>query len=145
MHTKNDYKAIRNNSSQETGIFNGDTGTVVSVDTKDRTMLVQFDDENAPTLIPSEKLIQFDLCYATTVHKSQGGEYEGIIMGVIPSHSFMLTRNLVYTGVTRAKKWVKIVGAGDVLTRAILNDTQAIRYSRLPQRMVTLGRAMRWA
>lgn len=133
MHIKNDYQAER--SPDALGVFNGDIGTVISVNEKDKTMQVKFDDEDLPANVPADKVKNYELAYAITVHKSQGGEYPEVIMGVLPAHTFMLTRNLFYTGITRAKKSIVLIGSRKTVVLAIKNNKQQVRNSRLASRI----------
>ena len=102
---------IRNNYDKE--VFNGDIGVVQSVDMEERELAVQFDDR-AVTYDITE-LDELVLAYATTIHKSQGSEYPIVVMPVLMTHFVMLQRNLIYTGITRAKKswcWWEQKGTG---------------------------------
>ena len=98
-------------------------------------MQVKFDDEDLPANVPADKVKNYELAYAITVHKSQGGEYPEVIMGVLPAHTFMLTRNLFYTGITRAKKSIVLIGSRKTVVLAIKNNKQQVRNSRLASRI----------
>ena len=97
---------IRNNYDKE--VFNGDVGFVQAVDLEDRNLSVNFDGRTVEYDIT--ELDELVLAYATTVHKSQGSEYPVVVMPVVTSHYVMLQRNLIYTGVTRAKRGMVMVG-----------------------------------
>ncbi|MBQ4364409.1 MAG: ATP-dependent RecD-like DNA helicase, partial [Oscillospiraceae bacterium] len=97
---------IRNNYDKE--VFNGDIGVVAQVDTEERTLIVIFD--GRPVGYEIDELDELVLAYAVTVHKSQGSEYPVVVMPVFTSHYVMLQQNLLYTGVTRAKKGLVLVG-----------------------------------
>jgi exodeoxyribonuclease V alpha subunit len=122
---------IRNNYDKE--VFNGDIGVVDRVDLEDRALYVQFDD----------RLIEYDateldelvLAYATTIHKAQGSEYPIVVMPVLMTHYVMLQRNLVYTGITRAKKGLVIVGTKKALALAVRNVTVTRRNTKLRDRL----------
>ena len=97
---------IRNNYDKE--VFNGDIGTVASIIADERTLVIRFDDRDVDYDVT--ELDEIVLAYATTVHKAQGAEYPIVVMPVMMTHFAMLQRNLLYTGVTRAKKVLMLVG-----------------------------------
>ena len=84
-----------------------------------------------------DELGQLDLAYASTVHKSQGSEYETVIMCMMECHRNMLLRKLVYTGLTRAKKNFIFIGEASALCKAIKNTTEAKRYTLLEERLAS--------
>lgn len=122
---------IRNNYEKE--IFNGDIGTVESVDLQERTLKVNFDQH----IIEYEASEQDELvhAYATTIHKAQGSEYPIVVMPVLMNHYVMLQRNLIYTGITRAKKVLVIVGTRKALSYAVRNVTVTKRNTFLKERL----------
>lgn len=122
---------IRNNYDKE--VFNGDLGYVQEIDTDDRTLLADFDGK----LVEYEysELDELTLAYATTIHKSQGSEYPIVVMPVLMSHYVMLQRNLIYTGITRAKKICVLVGTAKALAYAVRNMTVQQRNTRLKERL----------
>ena len=122
---------IRNNYDKE--VFNGDIGTVESVNLEDRELLIRFDDREVA--YDSTELDEVVLAYATTIHKSQGSEYPIVVMPVLMTHFVMLQRNLVYTGVTRAKKILVIVGTKKALAMAVRNVTVNKRNTMLAERL----------
>ena len=122
---------IRNNYDKE--VFNGDIGTVESVNLEDRELLIRFDDREVA--YDSTELDEVVLAYATTIHKSQGSEYPIVVMPVLMTHFVMLQRNLVYTGVTRAKKILVIVGTKKALAMAVRNVTVDKRNTLLAERL----------
>lgn len=128
---------VRNNYSIEwkspvdkgTGIFNGDIGTLTSIDTKSGVVTVDFDGRVA--VIPGEYLSELELAYAITVHKSQGSEFKAVVLpvaGVVPNLAY---RNLLYTAVTRARDLLVSVGSGETIYQMTRNDRKARRYSAL--------------
>ncbi len=125
---------IRNNYDKE--VFNGDIGTVASVSMEDRELAVTFDDRTV-TYDVSE-LDELVLAYAATIHKSQGSEYPIVVMPVLMSHFVMLQRNLVYTGITRAKKILVLVGTKKALGYAVRNVTVTDRNTMLQDRLKKL-------
>ena len=104
--SKDKVMQIRNNYDKD--VFNGDIGTVRSVNLEDRELTVDFDGRDV--VYDVTELDELVLAYATTIHKSQGSEYPVVVMPVLMTHYVMLQRNLVYTGVTRAKKLLVMVG-----------------------------------
>ena len=123
---------IRNNYDKE--VFNGDIGIVEAVDLEDRNLTVNFDGRRVDYDV--SELDELVLAYATTIHKSQGSEYPIVVMPVLMSHYVMLQRNLIYTGITRAKKILVIVGAKKALSYAIRNVTVERRNTMLKERIV---------
>ena len=132
--TNDKVMQIRNNYDKE--VFNGDIGTVSSVSMEDRELAVTFDDRTV-TYDVSE-LDELVLAYAATIHKSQGSEYPIVVMPVLMSHFVMLQRNLVYTGITRAKKILVLVGTKKALGYAVRNVTVTDRNTMLQERLKKL-------
>lgn len=122
---------IRNNYDKE--VFNGDLGYVEEVDMEERTLIADFDGKVVE--YEASELDELTLAYATTIHKSQGSEYPIVIMPVLMSHYVMLQRNLIYTGITRAKKICIIVGTAKALAYAIRNMTVLKRNTKLKERL----------
>ena len=122
---------IRNNYDKN--VFNGDIGYITAVDTNERTLTVTFD----------SRLVEYDiteldeivLAYAITIHKSQGSEFPVVVMPVTMKHFVMLQRNLIYTGITRAKKICVLVGTTKALAYAIRNQTVSKRNTKLKERL----------
>ena len=122
---------IRNNYEKE--IFNGDNGTVESVDLQERTLKVNFDQHIIE--YEASELDELVHAYATTIHKAQGSEYPIVVMPVLMNHYVMLQRNLIYTGITRAKKVLVIVGTRKALSYAVRNVTVTKRNTFLKERL----------
>ena len=120
-----------NNYDKE--VFNGDIGIVESVDVEDRSLSVIFDGRTVD--YEDSDLDELTLAYATTIHKSQGSEYPVVVMPLLMTHFVMLQRNLVYTGITRAKKLCIIVGTTKALAYAIHNMIVLKRNTRLKERL----------
>jgi len=121
------------------GVFNGDEGLVESIDNGARKMRVRFDDDR---LVDYEfgQLDELVLAYAITIHKSQGSEYDVVILPLHSGPPMLLNRNLLYTAITRAKKLVVIVGIAGTLHRMVDNIRENVRYSTLEYRIVRLHR-----
>ena len=126
---------IRNNYEKE--VFNGDIGLVVSVDMQNRVLSVDFDGRIVS--YESTELDEIVHAYATTIHKAQGSEYPIVVMPVLMSHFVMLQRNLIYTGITRAKKVLVIVGTKKALAYAVRNVTVTKRNTHLKMRLRESG------
>lgn len=129
---KNDkVMQIKNNYDKE--IFNGDIGIITSVDLEDRTLTVNFDDRNIEYDIT--ELDELVHAYATTIHKAQGSEYPIVVMPILMNHYVMLQRNLIYTGITRAKKILVLVGTKKALSYGVRNVTVTKRNTMLRERL----------
>ena len=124
MQVRNDYKK---------NVFNGDIGFVKEIDTEEHVMTVTFGD--ADVEYESSDMGELTLAYACTIHKSQGSEYPVVVMPLLMSHYIMLQRNLVYTGVTRARKLCVVIGDGRAMFRAINNQVVLKRNTRLKERL----------
>ena len=122
---------IRNNYDKE--IFNGDIGIIESVDLQNRTLKVNFDQHVVE--YESSELDELVHAYATTIHKAQGSEYPIVVMPVLMNHYVMLQRNLIYTGITRAKKILVMVGTRKALACAVRNVTVNRRNTLLKERL----------
>ena len=122
---------IRNNYDKE--VFNGDIGQVTSVDAHERMLYVRFEDREISYEV--SELDELVLAYATTIHKAQGSEYPIVVLPVMMNHYIMLQRNLIYTGITRAKKILVMVGTRKALSYAIRNVTVAKRNTLLKDRI----------
>lgn len=122
---------IRNNYDKN--VFNGDIGYITAVDTNERTLTVTFD--NRLVEYDITELDEIVLAYAITIHKSQGSEFPVVVMPVTMKHFVMLQRNLIYTGITRAKKICVLVGTTKALAYAIHNQTVSKRNTKLKERL----------
>lgn len=122
---------VRNNYDKE--VFNGDVGFISAIDTEERTLKVIFDDREIE--YEALELDELVLAYATTIHKAQGSEYPIVILPITFSHYVMLQRNLIYTGITRAKKVVVLVGNRNAIYVAVKNNDVKNRNTRLAERL----------
>lgn len=122
---------VRNNYDKN--VFNGDIGVVEHANMEDRTLTINFDDNMVE--YEASELDEVVLAYATTIHKSQGSEYPIVVIPVLMTHFVMLQRNLIYTGITRAKKICVLVGQTKALSYAIRNLTVSKRNTMLKERL----------
>ena len=128
---KDKVMQIRNDYDKE--VFNGDIGTITKVDMEERELTVLFDEREV--IYDVTELDELTLAYAVTIHKSQGSEYPIVVMPFTMSHFVMLQRNLLYTGVTRAKKILVLVGEKKAVYYAIKNETTTGRNTMLARRL----------
>lgn len=126
---------IRNNYDKE--IFNGDIGIITSIDLEDRSLKVDFDGRQI--MYDVTELDELVHAYATTIHKAQGSEYPIVVMPILMNHYIMLQRNLIYTGITRAKKILVIVGTKKALAYAVNNVTVTKRNTLLKERLAGIS------
>lgn len=122
---------IRNNYDKD--VFNGDVGRLVAVDAEEQTVEIAFED--VPVTYEFAELDEVVHAFACSTHKSQGSEYPAVVMVLLPAHYMMLQRNLLYTGITRARRLCVLVGSRRAIAMAVRNDTVARRYSGLAARL----------
>ena len=130
-----DDKVMQIKNNYDKDVYNGDIGIIESVNETDRTLKVNFDGRSVEYDI--SELDELVHAYATTIHKSQGSEYPVVVMPVMMNHYVMLQRNLIYTGITRAKKILVIIGTRKALTYAVKNVTVTKRNTLLKERLGT--------
>jgi exodeoxyribonuclease V alpha subunit len=124
MQIENDY---------DRDVYNGDLGIITGVDAESGELAADFDGRTVA--YGSGELDELALAYATTIHKSQGSEYNAVVIPLTTQHYPMLQRNLVYTGVTRGKRLVVIVGQKRALAMAVRGGQQRRRWSKLRDRL----------
>jgi exodeoxyribonuclease V alpha subunit len=122
---------IRNNYDKE--VFNGDIGRILNIDTESQEVTISFDGRIVAYDYPD--LDEVVLAYAASVHKSQGSEYPAVVIPILTQHYMLLQRNLIYTGVTRGKKLVVIIGTKKALAIGVKNNKTAKRYTYLRYRL----------
>ena len=138
MQIRNNYDIVwerMDNHEQGTGMFNGDVGEILQIFPGQECLIVKFDDKLATYTF--DMLDELELAYAMTVHKAQGSEFEAVIVALsagVPRR--LLTRNILYTAITRAKKLLVIVGAQETLETMVNTNTRGRRYSALKARML---------
>ena len=128
-------KVIQTRNNYDLGVFNGDVGKIVHVSTEDpknRSIKVNFDDEQVVDLTTKD-MLDLELAYCLTIHKSQGSEYEYVILPIMMQYGRMLYKQLIYTALTRAKKRAIFVGQFKALETAINNSDMKLRQSTLDE------------
>lgn len=116
------------------GVFNGDIGKVMEINEYARTVRVGFDD-GREVIYPFEGVDELEHAYAVTVHKSQGSEYEAVVIPLLGVPKLLMYRNLLYTAVTRARKCVTMIGTADTVRQMIANESMQTRYCGLAMRL----------
>lgn len=139
MQMKNNYNLEYKIESEfyfekGSGVFNGDIGKIMSVDEEDKSLTVLFDDTKKVKYEYTD-LDELTLSYATTIHKSQGSEFEVVVMPIHFAPPILLTRNLLYTAITRAKKLVVLVGNYKYVEQMVKNNRISLRYSSLKEKL----------
>ena len=124
MQLKNDYNKE---------VFNGDLGRVRALDKTEKEVTIDFDGRDV--VYDYVELNEITLAWATSIHKSQGSEYPVVILPLYTQHYVMLSRNLFYTGITRAKKLALIVGSEKAVAIAVKQVKQQQRYTKLKERL----------
>ena len=141
MQTRNDYqiewrKETASGWEDGAGVFNGDVGFITQVDEEEHSLTVLFDEERE-VVYQSGQLENLDLAYCLSVHKSQGSEFPVVVMPVAGGPPMLLTRNLFYTALTRARSLVVLVGREEVVRQMVENDHILRRYTTLTQRLIS--------
>ena len=141
MHIKNNYQLEWQDGKggEGQGVFNGDMGTVLSVDAEDKELTVLFDDGRSADY-DYAMLEELELAYCLSVHKSQGSEFTCVVMPAVGGPPMLLTRNLFYTALTRARQLVVLVGREDAVAAMVNNNHIARRYTALSERLSELPR-----
>lgn len=130
MQTKNNYDILwSKDGEQGAGIYNGDIGKILSINRQRMEIVIDFDGRTAAYTFDMAE--QLELAYAITVHKSQGSEFEAVIMPLLGGFDKLYYRNLLYTAVTRAKKLLIIVGSEEVINKMVVNNKRTNRYTCL--------------
>lgn len=131
MHIKNNYDISwkKDNGELGQGVFNGDIGILREINKRASTLSVRYDDRVAVYTL--EDAQELELAYAVTVHKSQGSEFDAVILPLLNNPPLLCYRNLLYTAVTRAKSLLIIVGGVGTIEKMVANDKKAKRYTGL--------------
>lgn len=128
-----DDKVMQIRNNYEKDVFNGDIGRICLLNKEDKELVVRYEDKNV--LYSFDELDEIYPAYAVSVHKSQGSEYPAVVIPIMMQHYMLLQRNLVYTGVTRGKKLVVLVGSVKALSIAVKNNKTLKRYTWLARRL----------
>lgn len=140
MHNHNNYDITwtKDDGSVGNGVFNGDIGVLEKINSRDETVSVRYD--NRVALYTREDLKDLELAYAITVHKSQGSEFDAVILTMFRQQKQLCYRNLLYTAITRAKKLLILVGDDETLFSMVENDRKTLRYTGLKHFLVNEDR-----
>ncbi len=126
-------KVLQTHNNYQKEVFNGDVGRIASIDATEREVVVDFDGKMVA--YDFGELDELSLAYAMTVHKAQGSEYPAVVLPLHTQHFLMLQRNLLYTGLTRGKRLVVLVGSRKALEMAVRRQETVRRCSRLRKRL----------
>jgi len=132
-------RVIHRRNNYDLGVFNGDIGTIRKIDTEELTLAVSFFPDGRMVEYTRDAVPELDLAYAITIHKSQGSEFEAVIIPVLTQHFKMLFRNLIYTGLTRAKKLAVLVGTRKALAMSVKNQDTSQRQTLLKELLHWMG------
>ena len=130
-------RVIHRRNNYNLGVFNGDIGIIDTIDIDTLTCTVRFFPDDRMIIYQRDDIVELDLAYAVTIHKSQGSEFEAVIIPIFTQHFKMLFRNLVYTGLTRARKLAVFVGTRRALSMAVKNLDTSKRQTALRQLLIT--------
>ncbi|MBN3873963.1 ATP-dependent RecD-like DNA helicase [Nostoc sp. JL33] len=130
-------RVIQQMNDYQREVFNGDLGIITDIDTVEQEVIVQYGERTV--IYDYADLNEINLAWSVTIHKSQGSEYLVVILPIYMQHYMMLTRNLFYTGITRAKKLAIVVGAKKAISLAVRSTDDQQRYTRLKQRLLQTG------
>lgn len=124
-------RVIHRRNNYELGVFNGDIGVIRQIDNEALSCEVAFAEDQPPVRYQRNDILELDLAYAITIHKSQGSEFDAVILPVLTQHHKMLFRNLLYTGLTRARRLAVLVGTRKALAMAVHNQDTTLRQTAL--------------
>ena len=138
MQIKNNYEiewhSVTELGVSGKGIFNGEMGRIAAIDRAERNVTVLFDEEREAEY-PFEQLNELELCYAITVHKSQGSEFDYCVIPLSGIPGRLCTRNILYTAVTRARRMVVLIGDRRYIRCMVDNNTEEQRFTCLAERL----------
>ncbi|MFO7883597.1 MAG: AAA family ATPase, partial [Desulfobacteraceae bacterium] len=126
-------RVIHRRNNYDLGVFNGDIGVIQDINNIDLTCCVAFYPDHRRVHYQQNDIMELDLAYAITIHKSQGSEFEVVIMPILTQHFKMMFRNLIYTGLTRARKLAVFVGTRRAMTMAVKNQDISKRQTALQE------------
>ncbi len=128
-------KVIQTENNYDKEVFNGDIGQIAKIDPIEKEVTIRFDQRDV--VYDFGELDEIALAYAITIHKSQGSEFPAVVIPLATQHYLLLQRNLVYTGVTRGKKLVVLIGQRKALAMAVRNNKTEQRFSGLLARLTS--------
>ena len=140
MQIRNNYDIIwksPDGNADGTGVYNGDVGVIKKIDAAKEIVTVDYEDKLVDYLF--EQLPELEPAFAMTVHKAQGSEYHAVVLAMTAAAPPLLTRSILYTAMTRAKKLLIIVGSAEIMEQMVSNDRRQRRYSGLRSRLTCLG------
>ena len=126
-------RVIHRRNNYDLGVFNGDIGRIVTIDSQALTCTVSFFPDGRLVTYQQNDVVELDLAYAITIHKSQGSEFEVVILPILTQHFKMLFRNLLYTGLTRARRLAVLVGTRKAMAMAVKNRDTGLRQTMLEE------------
>jgi exodeoxyribonuclease V alpha subunit len=126
-------RVIHRRNNYDLGVFNGDIGQIMAIDNEALTLTVAFYPDGRQVEYQRDNIVELDLAYAITIHKSQGSEFETVIIPVLTQHFKMLFRNLIYTGLTRARRLAILVGTRKAMAMAVRNQDTSQRQTMLAE------------
>ena len=130
-------RVIHRRNNYDLGVFNGDIGTITAIDNEALMLSVAFSPDGRQVDYQRDNIVELDLAYAITIHKSQGSEFEAVIIPVLTQHFKMLFRNLLYTGLTRARRLAVLVGTRKAMAMAVKNQDTSQRQTMLKELITT--------
>lgn len=133
-------RVMQNSNNYDKNVFNGDLGQIIKINDQSKTFTVCFDGERLVDY-NFDEANQLNLAYAVTIHKSQGSEFPAVVMPILNQHFVMLRRNLLYTGMTRAKKLLILIGSRKAVEMAVRDARVRPRYSNLAARLAGLKKS----
>jgi exodeoxyribonuclease V alpha subunit len=126
-------RVIHRRNNYDLGVYNGDIGIIKEIDNTELTCVISFFPDSREVFYQKDDIVELDLAYAITIHKSQGSEFEAVIIPVTTQHFKMLFRNLIYTDLTRARKLAVFVGTRKALAMAVQNQDSSQRQTNLKE------------
>jgi exodeoxyribonuclease V alpha subunit len=132
-------RVIHRRNNYDLGVFNGDIGRLAAIDNHRLTCQVAFFPDNRVVEYQRDDIVELDLAYAITIHKSQGSEFDVVVMPVLTQHFKMLFRNLLYTGLTRARRLAVLVGTRRAMAMAVRNQDTSRRQTMLRELLADDG------
>ena len=144
MQVRNNYDLESLDPSNfDDGVYNGDIGRIIELDEERESLKIEFYDGNIVSY-KKEDIKDLDLSYAITIHKSQGSEFDCVVIPMMPTSFMLLNRNLLYTAITRAKKLVILIGEKRILKQMVRNNKTSQRLTNLSFWIKELSEALKW-